>query len=232
MDLTAREVARLLQESERTVFHLADSGQLPAHRVQEQYRFNSVEVQEWAARSSHRIAPEVLAAVTGRPPATGLHAALRLGGIHAGINSDRRDTVLATVAALPTWPPAVDRELLRQLLIGRERVASTAIGDGVAIPHPRDPLVLGVDQPVIALCLLVRPIDFGASDGRPVHALFALLSPTVRQHLQTLAALAFALHDEPLRTLLRDAASADAILARVLSLETAAGRGATTAGDR
>lgn len=56
-------------------------------------------------------------------------------------------------------PEAVDREQLLQVLLAREALASTAIGDGVAIPHVRNPIVLHVARPAITLCLLERPVD-------------------------------------------------------------------------
>src|SRR5438034_985186 len=63
----------------------------------------------------------------------------------------------------------------------REALQSTGVGDGIAIPHVRNPIVLHVSRPMITLCFLERPIDFGALDGKPVHVLFSLISPTVRR---------------------------------------------------
>jgi nitrogen PTS system EIIA component len=50
-----------------------------------------------------------------------------------------------------------------------------------------------VARPMVTLCFLERPVEFGALDGRPVHTLFTMLSPTVRAHLHILACLSFAL---------------------------------------
>ena len=73
------------------------------------------------------------------------------------------------------------------------------MGDGIAIPHVRSPLVLGVECASITLCFLQRPVEFGALDARPVGILFSMISPTVRFHLQLLSRLAFALHDSEFR---------------------------------
>ncbi|HEY6865712.1 MAG TPA: PTS sugar transporter subunit IIA [Candidatus Eisenbacteria bacterium] len=222
MDLRVRDVARLLDVSENTVYRWAREGSLPSHRVGEQYRFNRVELQEWAAAHGHGVSPELFAARDPAAAAPSLAAALERGGVYAGVRGERREQVLAAVSDLPGVPPSVNRALLGQLLIGREALASTAVGDGIAIPHPRDPLVVGVDEPVVLLCFLERPVEFGAMDGEPVRVLFTLLAPSVRQHLQMLAKLAFALHDPGLRSLLKEAAPAAAILARVRALESAA----------
>ncbi len=82
------------------------------------------------------------------------------------------------------------------LLLAREASASTAIGDGIALPHVRNPIVLHVPRPMLTLCFLERPIDFGALDGKPVNVLFSMICPTMRSHLQTLSRLSYALHDE------------------------------------
>jgi PTS system nitrogen regulatory IIA component len=103
-------------------------------------------------------------------------------------------------------------------LVGRETLASTAFGDGIAIPHPRNPLVVRIHEPHVLLCFLEEPVDFHAIDGQPVQVLFVLLSPSVRVHLQMLAKLAYALHDRPFMQLLKRAAKEDEILERLTIL--------------
>ena len=95
-----------------------------------------------------------------------------------------------------------DSDLLLQLFLAREAMGSTAMGNGVAIPHPRHPVVLPVSKPLLSLCFLAEPIDFGAPNGEPVHTLFVLLSPTIQTHLQMLARVACLLRDERFRQVL------------------------------
>ena len=74
-------------------------------------------------------------------------------------------------------------------LIGRERLGSTGLGDGVALPHGR---LRGLKEPIAALVTLKHSIDFDAIDRKPVDLLFALLVPedSTDEHLQILAQLA------------------------------------------
>ncbi len=72
---------------------------------------------------------------------------------------------------------------------------STAIGEGIAIPHVRNPIVLHLVRPTVTLSFLERPVDFAALDGQPVTTLFTLISPTVRAHLHLLSRLGFVLRD-------------------------------------
>lgn len=74
-------------------------------------------------------------------------------------------------------------------LIARERLGSTGLGEGIAIPHCR---IGNCSQPVGTLITLSEPIDFDAPDNQPVDLVFALLVPEEanQQHLDTLASLA------------------------------------------
>ena len=79
-------------------------------------------------------------------------------------------------------PSNSDRESIAQLILTREALGSTAIGEGIAIPHVRRPILLNISSPAISLCFLDKPVDFGAFDGQPVFAIFLLISPTARMH--------------------------------------------------
>jgi PTS system nitrogen regulatory IIA component len=121
------------------------------------------------------------------------------------------------------------------VLRARENLGSTAVGDGVAIPHPRHPLVLHVSRPSITLGFLETPVDFGALDGKPVDTLFVILSPTVRAHLHLLAVLAFGLHQPDFARAVRARAGRAEILreaARVDSMGPARYAAAPAQGGR
>jgi PTS system nitrogen regulatory IIA component len=105
------------------------------------------------------------------------------------------------------------------VLEAREAMGSTGIGDGIAIPHVRNPIVLHVDRPFVSLALLRHPVEFDAIDGQPVHALFIVVSPTVPVHLRILAQLGFLLRDDLLRDMLRQRVPPDSLLGRVELLE-------------
>ena len=96
------------------------------------------------------------------------------------------------VAHLPVGDEQ-DRELLLDVLLSREALGSTAIGEGIAIPHVRSPLVFAGSKGAVAVCYLESPVGFDAPDHQPVHTLFALVSSTIRGHLQLLSRLSLAL---------------------------------------
>ena len=220
MDLKVHEAARLLDTDADEVERWIREKGLRAHRFQEQYRINSVGLQEWALEHGVRVPPGLMAvnrAAVG--PSPDLVDALQRGGMHAQVPGKTREEVLAAVAALPGIPAAIDRELLLQLLLAREMLASTGVGGGIAVPHPRSPIVLDVElPPTLLLCFLQQPVDFKAVDGRPVTTLFLLLSPTIQLHLRMLSQLSYALHDAPARALVERRAPLPELLARLREL--------------
>lgn len=95
-------------------------------------------------------------------------------------------------------------------LLSRERLGSTGVGRGVAIPHGR---LAGVERTVGAFVRLDEPVDYDAADGQPVDLLFALLVPesSTEEHLQLLATLAEMFSDDQLLKRLREAESPAAL---------------------
>lgn len=98
--------------------------------------------------------------------------------------------------------PSLDSQEVFARLIGRERLGSTGIGNGVAIPHARSPHCNG---PVAAFLKLAEPIDFDAIDGEPVDLVFVLLVPEEADdtHLALLSQVATVMNDADTRTRLR-----------------------------
>jgi len=220
MNVTLREAARLLQVSEKTLYRWIQKGVLPAYRIHDEYRFNRVELEEWAVthRQPLRL-PAAASAAQASPPNLG--AAIVRGGVYYRVGGRTRDQVFESLVTLPGIPRHINSALLLEMLRTREGLASTAVGAGIAIPHPRNPLVLGVDEPTVLHCFLEHPVDFGALDGKRVHTVFLLLSPTIEAHLQTLSRIAFVLQDATFRRLLERRAASEAILERLAELRPA-----------
>jgi PTS system nitrogen regulatory IIA component len=168
------------------------------------------------------VSPELFSeAEAGGPP--GLLEALLGGGIFRSIRGDDSASVLREVVARLALPEDVDRDYLYEVLIAREDLGSTGIGEGIAIPHVRDPLVLMVPRPTVTLCFLEKAVDFKAIDGLPVDVLFAIVCPTVKDHLHLLSRLGFVLRDEAFRSLLKGRASDGVIFEAMASIESKIG---------
>jgi PTS system nitrogen regulatory IIA component len=222
MQLTAREVSTFLSVPEATVLRWIKQRGLPAHQVNGQYRFNRTELLEWATAQRIKVSLELFdQTTTETEPVPHLAEALQAGGIHANLPGTTKDEALRALVGVLPLPDGTDREMLLRLFQAREASASTGIGDGIALPHVRNPIVLSVTRPSITLCYLERPIDFGALDGKPVSVFFSLVSPTTRSHLQLLARLSFALHDAQFKEAVMRRAPAEEIYRQAGRVEAA-----------
>ncbi|NLE61618.1 MAG: PTS transporter subunit EIIA [Planctomycetes bacterium] len=221
MTLTVRDAAKLLSVSERTIYRWIDSGSLPVYRVGDQFRFNRTELLEWATSKKVNVSAEIFAEPEhDQETPCKLSEALKAGGIFYRIEGSDKESAIRSVVDILRLPDDVDREFLYQVLLARESLGSTGMGEGIAIPHVRNPVVLHVTQPSVTLCFLEHPIEFGALDGQPVHTLFTLISPTVRSHLRMLSLLSFALRDPAFKQALRTQALREAILTEVTRIES------------
>jgi PTS system nitrogen regulatory IIA component len=224
MLLTMTEAAELLQVSEKTVQQWIKKKGLPACKVNERYRLNRVDLLEWATDNGIKVSPAIFAAAESEEELfPTLSQAIEAGGIHFGVEGTDKQSVLKNITSLLKLPPQVDRGFLLQVLLAREALGTTAIGDGIAIPHVRNPILLHVTTPAITLCFLDKPIGFHALDGKPVDTLFTLISPTVKTHLHLLAKLAYALRDERFKEVLRRQGKPEEILATIKGIETELG---------
>jgi PTS system nitrogen regulatory IIA component len=225
MQLTVAEAARLLQVDEKTVLNWIRKKGLAAVKINERYRLNRVDLLEWATDQGIKLSPEIFAAArSDEVPLPSLSQALEAGGIHYGVRGEEAQAVLRNVVSLLRLPPQIDPDFLLQVLLAREALGTTAIGDGIAIPHVRNPILLHIPSPAITLCFLEKPIDFHALDGKPVNILFTLISPTARTHLHLLAKLAYALRDARFKAVLQRQEAAAEILATVKAIEAELGK--------
>jgi PTS system nitrogen regulatory IIA component len=210
MKVNVREAARLLSVSESEVYRWVEDGEIPFLFVNHQPLFNREELLEWATARRLRLSPELFAD-------EGEHArlgpALEQGGVHYDVGgTDIPSTLRAVVAHLPI-DDEEERESILEIMMAREDQASTGIGGGIAIPHVRAPLVFAGRPAAISLCFLDHSVPFAAIDGKPVTMVFAMMTPTVRAHLQLLSHLSHALHDGAFTAALQRRANAAAILA-------------------
>lgn len=207
MRLTVRDASKLLQVSEKTVYRWINQRTVPAYLINGQYRFNRAELLEWATSGRLKVSVDILAEPeSGQVPCPGIAEALETGGVFYRVDGHDRESALRAVVDLMRLPDEVDRDFLLRVLVAREALGSTGMGEGIAIPHVRNPIVLHVPRPSITLCYLEQAVEFGALDGKPVRVLFTVISPSIRAHLYMMSHLAFALRDSAFKdAVVRDA---------------------------
>jgi nitrogen PTS system EIIA component len=213
MQLGVRDISRILKVSEKTVYRWIKQGAIPVYRVQDQYRIRQAELLEWVNKKRIQVSEEIYQEEVEIPEqALSLRSALEAGGVVYRVGGHDKESVMHEAVQTMRLPDGVDREYLYRLLLAREKMCPTGVGDGIAIPHPRSPIVFQVAVPYVTLCFLEKAVEFGAMDGQPVRVLFTLVSPTVRAHLQLLSRIAFALHDPAFKQKVLSEAGREAIL--------------------
>lgn len=215
MQITVRQAASYFGVDEATVRRWITERELPVHRVSERLHLNAIEVWEWAVAHGVPVSRSLLDEAQRKPERVApLGQLLRTGGIHRDVEGPDKGATLRNIVSRLNLPRDVDREHLLAILEAREAMGSTGIGDGIAIPHVRNPILLHVNQPQVSLFLLREPVDFDAVDHQPVHSVFLVVSPNIPAHLRILSQLGFKLRDPALRELLRQRAPDADILAR------------------
>lgn len=128
------------------------------------------------------------------------------------LKSANKKQALQEMAAKAAALTGRDERDIFETLMQREKLGSTGVGHGVAIPHGK---LAGLDRLVGVFALLDRPIDFDSLDGEPVDVMFLLLAPESAgaDHLKALARIARVLRDDETAAKLRAADDAAAMYA-------------------
>ena len=113
-----------------------------------------------------------------------------------------KKNVLGELSKLAEKDIKIDSRILLEALTKREKLGSTAVGNGIAIPHANCP---DIDKPKVFVALLSNSLDFNANDDQPVDIIFLLLAPenSGSEHLQALALVSRLLRNKELTTKLR-----------------------------
>ena len=113
-----------------------------------------------------------------------------------------KKNVLDELSKLAEKAIKIDSRILLEALTKREKLGSTAVGNGIAIPHANCP---DIDKPKVFVALLSNSLDFNANDDQPVDIIFLLLAPdnSGSEHLQSLALVSRLLRNKELTTKLR-----------------------------
>jgi len=117
---------------------------------------------------------------------------------------DKKGVLEELAEPIVSHEPSMDKSSLVKVLLERERLGSTGIGDGVAIPHGK---FSGISQPVISFGRSKKGLDFESMDGQPAFLFFLLVAPenSASVHLKALAKIAKILKNGSFRKVLMEA---------------------------
>ncbi|MFQ5502405.1 MAG: PTS sugar transporter subunit IIA [Phycisphaerae bacterium] len=203
-----KEVAESLHVSTREVVRMAEKRILPSQKVGGEWRFRSSAIWNWIEDNLHSL-PE-RRRKDRHPEATGdllISPNLKDRAVVVDLAAKTRSSVLRELARLAeSLDPFVDGKSLAEDLIDRERQGSTALQDGVAIPHPARPVYS--EGPVLAVARTQQGIVFGERGGGLTDLFFLVCCPGHADHLLYLGRLCRLLIDPRLQEALRGSDSA------------------------
>lgn len=145
------------------------------------------------------------------------------GGVYYQIPGDNSREALTSLIDMLKLPPSLDEavnrgELLKAVL-EREALMTTAVGRGIALPHPRNPLVTETGLQFVAIAFPATPVGWHALDGEPVRTLILIVSASAKQHLHTLSRINYFCQHSDFRALLESRAPKEAITQAITEIE-------------
>jgi len=178
--------------------------------------FEREELERWASERGLSLGAERRA--EPKQPGDLLASAVERGAVVRGVSpATASETIEIAVGALPGLDEADRRRLLEDVL-DRECMASTGLGAGFALPHPRKPPGDLVEKPVVIVVFPEVLVDWAALDGQPVDTVFLLVSPSAAVHVQVLARVAHSLRLPEFVDFLRERPSQVELVARLRSM--------------
>jgi PTS system nitrogen regulatory IIA component len=151
-----------------------------------------------------------------------LASLIERGGIHYNVpGSNPKELLAGAIDLLPSVPSLDPQELYREIL-EREALMSTGVGRGIALPHPRNPMLGDGAKgggPFVAIIFPVQPLDWNTQDGSKVHTVFLLVSSSAKQHLNTLSKINFLCQQEKFSSLIKARSSKEDIIAAIREAE-------------
>lgn len=229
MDLKIKDVAGLLRVSEKTIRRWLKEGKIPAYQLDDQYRFDRGEIEDWMMRSKLKmeepfvetqIYPPPKESVAGGQQQFSLFRAMHKGGVIHNVKGGTKREVIKKVAQLAAPSLALDPEVIAELLLDREEMSPTALDNGVAVPHPRDSILKLPGSDAIITVFPEKPLEYGALDGILVHTLFFLFSSSDKTHLHLLSKLAHLSSQPKMLEMLSSKPSAEKLLSAVKEWES------------
>lgn len=203
---------------------------LPGQKIAGEWRFRRDEVFHWLGERHFRDISEARwrqielgrARQLARDPSESLVSLLiPQGGIALDVPAKTRASVLREMVAVAESTGLVyDAEGIHEALSARERLSSTAVDGGVALPHPHEPLPYAVEESIIVVGRTAGPVPFGAPDGGLTDLFFMAVCLDREMHLHAMARLSRMILSHDLADRLREAETPEEARETIASIES------------
>ncbi len=193
MDLTIKDVGDLLNVSKATIEKWIIEGTIPCYRIDDQYRFSRIEIEDWVLRKQASDSPfnsENTDIESAGSQQFSLFRAIHKGAVLHQVPGEDKEEVIRNTMKTVAKDLGLDADVIAEMLIDRENLQPTAVGHGIGLPHTRDSFINSKHDRVV-IAFPEKPLeDYGALDGEPVHTLFFLFACDDKKHLHLLAKIA------------------------------------------
>jgi PTS system nitrogen regulatory IIA component len=212
--LTLEELVQRVGRDRRLLEKQLQRGVIPGRRINGEWRFNEQEITQWLEQDLRNLDPSQLEQLELSQKSeeissqTPLQALLKLETCEIPLDAGTRPAALQALVELAgrTWQVWSPSEILTAVR-DRENAMSTAFENGVAIPHPRNPLPDALGESIIAFGRTLSPIPFGGPGRSKTDLFFLVLARDSRTHLQILARLGRLISNQNLLDQLRSCES-------------------------
>ncbi|WP_437188256.1 PTS sugar transporter subunit IIA [Planctomicrobium sp. SH668] len=220
------ELARQLGRDRREIERLASRGRIPAHKRGNEWQFHAAEVTHWLEQEMRDYSDSQLAFIENAQASSTVKKEIPVSSllkpelIQVPMDARTKRSALETLVEIAgrtwqIWEPAAVLKAVQD----RESLQSTAFDNGVALPHPRNPLTDAIGDSLIAFGRTLSGIPFGASNNAPTDCFFLILCKDAHTHLQVLARLSRMIQLPDFLSTLRNADSAESTYEVILSAE-------------
>ena len=218
MDLKIKDVTELLSVSEEAVRRWLAEGSIPSYKIEGEARFSRTEIEDWLMQ--HKLGPEFEEELVQQGNRQfNLYRALYRGDVLIDVPGESKEDIFRQAMQHMAELHSLDAEVLTDLFLDRERMMSTALGSGIAVPHTRD-FLLDTHFDVVLTVYPKVPLPFDALDGEPVHTLFFLFACEDTHHLNLLSKVAHLNVNEKARAFLGTKPSKERLLEYVKQWES------------
>ncbi len=212
--LQINQVSELLGVPEITIQRWVHQGKIPYRMKRKKYLFIKDEIINWA--EEHRI-PIKKNKNDKNKINYNVFESIKNGDVIFDLEGNDSYEILRN--AIDKIDFIIEKDRLLDEIIRREEIASTGIGNGIAIPHPGRNFKLNIDFPITYVFYLKKPVDFNSIDNEPVSIIFMFFTPSVEIHLKFLSRLSFILKEEEFIKKIKTCGTKNEVIELVESIE-------------
>lgn len=213
MDINIKELCQILNIEEKQIIKLIKNNEIPFYKVNKHYRFNKGEIIEWLLLRKEKSSEQLIRISDFSKPIYIIEL-IKNGGVFYNIEGKNIKEILKNIVDLIELDKKINKDELLSFLIEREEMMPTYIGNGIAIPHPKKPIISENEKQMISICFLKDGFEYGEKNEK-LHTIFLVISANQSNHLKILSMLSFLFQKEDFSQILKERKSKEEIIFQI-----------------